>query len=73
MTQKLVFTIAGIECPNCVLKLEGIEDRLAGVACAEASYHKGQMVVEFNESLVSPEQIREDIHRQGYQVVAVSG
>ncbi len=73
MTRKIILTIVGIECPNCVMKLEGIEDRLKGVVLAEASYHKGQMVVEFNEGQVSEEQIRADVHRQGYQVVQISG
>ena len=60
--------IEGMECPNCPMILERIEDRLAGVIQAEASYRKGQMIVEFDESIVTPEQITAEIERMGYRV-----
>lgn len=57
-----------MECPNCAMNLERIEDTLPGVLLAEASYHKGQMVVEFDETRVSEEQIHEAVRRMGYEV-----
>lgn len=50
------------------MSLERIEDTLPGVLLAEASYHKGQMVVEFDETRVSEAQIHEAIRRMGYAV-----
>lgn len=50
------------------MNLERIEDTLPGVLLAEASYHKGQMVVEFDETRVSEEQIHEAVRRMGYEV-----
>jgi copper chaperone CopZ len=35
----------------------------------EASYHKGQMKVEFDEKLVSIHQIKAEVQRLGYQAV----
>ncbi len=31
MAKKITLTIQGMECPNCAMKLESIEDKLAGV------------------------------------------
>ena len=58
MTQRISLTIKGMECPNCSMILERIEDKLIGVVKAEASYHKAQMVVEYNETLVNEGQIK---------------
>jgi len=66
MKKRVIFKIEGMECPNCAMILERIEDRLAGVLLAEASYHKAQMVVEYDDARVSEEQIRAEIARIGY-------
>lgn len=52
--------------------LEVIEDRLKGVLLAEASYHMAQMVVEYNETQVTEEQINAEVKRLGYEVTAIS-
>lgn len=57
-----------MQCPNCSMILEQIEGKLDGVLTAEASYHKGQMLVEYNETKISEEQIRDAVLRMGYQV-----
>jgi copper chaperone CopZ len=50
--------------------LERIEDKLNGVIMAEASYHKAQMVVEYDESRVTEEQIKAEVMKMGYKVTA---
>lgn len=65
---KKTLKISGMECPNCAMNLERIEDTLPGVLLAEASYHKGQMVVEFDETRVSEAQIHEAVRRMGDKV-----
>ncbi len=71
MAKRILLTIQGMECPNCAMRLESIEDRLAGVLRAEASYQKSSMTVEFNEAQVTEAQIQEEIKRLGYAVSAV--
>ncbi|MFZ3069666.1 MAG: cation transporter [Anaerolineaceae bacterium] len=71
MTKRVTMKIKGMECPNCSMILEGIEDKLKGVLLAEASYHKAQLVVEYNETQVSEEQIKAEIYRLGYEVIAI--
>jgi copper chaperone CopZ len=72
MKKKILITIEGMECPNCVMKLEGIEDKLPGIFRAEASYHKGQMIVEFDENKINEAQIQTEIYRLGFQVKAIA-
>jgi len=68
MAKKVTLKISGMECPNCSLTLEQIEDKLDGVLFAEASYRKQQLVVEFDEAIVSLERIKSEVNRLGYQV-----
>lgn len=69
MRKKITLQIQGMECPNCTMKLESIEDRLKGVLLAEASYHKATLKVEFLDELISEEAIRAEISRLGYQAI----
>ncbi len=71
MAKRITITIQGMECPNCALRLESIEDRLAGVLRAEASYQKGSMLVEYNEAQVSEAQIQAEVVRLGYGVAGI--
>jgi len=67
MTQKITLNIEGMECPNCSMILERLEDKLAGVITVEVSYHKGLMKVEFDEKQVSIQQIKAEVQRLGYR------
>lgn len=67
MAKRITLSIEGMECPNCAMKLERIEDTLDGVLLAEASYRKAQLVIEFNEDKVNETQIRSEVKRLGYQ------
>lgn len=72
MAKRIMMKIQGMECPNCSMLLERIEDKLKGVIMAEASYHKAQMVVEYNETQITEEQIKAEVQRMGYKVTAIS-
>ena len=67
---RLVLSIANMECPNCAMKLEGLEDSLPGVAMVEASYRRGRMVVEYDESMLSEAAIQAAVEHMGYTVAA---
>ena len=49
------------------MKLESIEDELVGIKEINASYHKQQMIVEFDETKVSEDQIIAAAKKKGYQ------
>ncbi len=69
---KKTFKIDGMECPNCAMRLESIEDRLDGIRDIEANYHKGLLVVEYDEKKVSDAVISEEVARLGYRVTGVA-
>jgi copper chaperone CopZ len=66
---KKVFRVDGMHCPNCAMRVEAIEDELAGVRRVDASYQKGQMVVEYDESQVSDGEIIAAVKQLGYQAL----
>jgi len=63
---KKTYTVSDMHCPNCAMRVEGIEDDLPGVKSVAASYKKGQMTVEFDEALVSDAQIIAAVQAKGY-------
>ena len=67
MSTRITLKITGMECPNCAMILEQMEDKLPGVLRAEASYHKAQLIVEYDETRLSEAQIRAEVQRLGYQ------
>lgn len=63
---KKAYTVPDMHCANCVMRLEALEDELPGIKRIDASYHKQQMIVEFDEKQVSEAQILEAIKKKGY-------
>ena len=68
---KKTFKIPDMTCANCAMKLESLEYTLEGVKEITASYHKLQMVVEYDESKLSDEQIVAAVKKKGYQALPV--
>ncbi|OIN89229.1 MAG: hypothetical protein COS37_09835 [Anaerolineae bacterium CG03_land_8_20_14_0_80_58_20] len=66
---KKTFRVEDMTCPNCAMKLESLEDDLEGVKEINASYHKQQMTVEFDESRVNEAQILAAVKKKGYTAV----
>jgi copper chaperone CopZ len=66
---KKTFNIPDMTCSNCAMKLESLEDSLEGVKEINASYHKLQMVIEYDESKLSDEQIIAAVKKKGYQAI----
>jgi copper chaperone CopZ len=68
---KKTFSVPDMHCTNCSMRLESIEDELAGIREINASYHKQQLIVEFDEAIVSEDQIIAAARKKGYQAVLV--
>lgn len=64
---KKTFSVPDMHCANCSMRLESIEDVLPGIKEINASYHKQQMVVEFDETQVNIEQIIAAAKKKGYE------
>ncbi len=68
---KKIYRVEGMHCPNCAMRVESIEDELPGIGRVSASYQKGQMVVEFDETKVSEAEMIEAVKKVGYIVKSV--
>ena len=55
-----------MHCSNCVMALESLEDELPGVRSIRASYRKGEMIVEYDETRISVEAILRAVKQAGY-------
>jgi copper chaperone CopZ len=53
------------------MKLESLEDTLDGVKEISASYHRLEMVIEFDESKLTEEQIIAAVKKKGYQAMPI--
>lgn len=68
---KKTFKVPDMTCSNCAMKLEALEDVLDGVKEINASYHKLNMVIEYDEKKLAAEQIIAAVKKKGYTAVAV--
>ena len=66
---KKIFTVNDMTCSNCAMKLESLEDSLEGVKEINASYHKLEMVVEYDDSKLTVDQIVAAVKKKGYSAV----
>jgi copper chaperone CopZ len=66
---KKTFSVPDMTCSNCAMKLESLEDVLAGVKEINASYHKLQMVIEYDEARLSEAEIIAAVKKKGYTAV----
>lgn len=67
---KKTFKVPDMTCTNCAMKLESLEDTLDGVKEINASYHKLQMEILYDESRLTDEQIIAAVKKKGYTAVA---
>jgi copper chaperone CopZ len=68
---KKTFKIPDMTCSNCAMKLESLEDTLEGVKEINASYHRLEMIVEYDETKVNEDQIIAAAKKKGYQALPV--
>ncbi len=63
---KITFKVNDMHCAMCAMKLEALEDKLPGVTSVAASYHKQQLVVEYDETRLTEAEIVAAVAREGY-------
>lgn len=68
---KKIFKVSDMTCSNCAMKLESLEDVLDGIKEIRASYHKLEMVIEYDESKLTEEQIIAAVKKKGYTAVVI--
>jgi len=60
------YHIADMHCSACVIRLEGLEDDLAGVRSARASYKRQELELDYDEQVLAEETIVARIRHLGY-------
>jgi copper chaperone CopZ len=68
---KKIYRVPDMHCNNCVMRLEGLEDTLPGVRRVQASYHRQELIVEFDAAQVSEAEIIAAAQKLGYHLKAV--
>ncbi len=66
---KKTFRVPDMSCSNCAMKLESLEDTLEGVKEVNASYHRLQMTIEYDETRLTDEEIIAAVQKKGYQAI----
>ncbi len=66
-----LFRVDGMHCSGCPMEVESIEDDLPGIKKVSASYKKGQMEVEYDETQVTEEQIVAAVKQHGYSAQSI--
>lgn len=65
---KKTYRVTGMQCPNCAMQIEGLEDELDGIVSVRASYPKASVVIEFDEGKITLARIFESVERKGYSL-----
>jgi copper chaperone CopZ len=65
-----IFNVPDMTCTNCAMKLEALEDTLDGVKEINASYHRLQMEIVYDETKLNDETIIAAVRKKGYTAVA---
>lgn len=68
---KKTFKVSDMSCTNCAMKLESLEDALEGVKEINASYHRLEMIVEYDELKLTDEAIIAAVKKKGYHATLV--
>ena len=66
---KKTFKVPDMTCSNCAMKLESLEDILDGVKEINASYHRLEMIIEYDETKLSEGEIIAAVKKKGYQAL----
>ena len=66
---KITFSVPDMHCSNCSMKLESIEDEFPAIKEINASYHKQQMTVEYDENKLTIDEIVAAAKKKGYHAI----
>ncbi len=69
MMKTTTLNVKGMSCNHCVNSIEGALGKVKGVSSAKVDLQANQVTVNFDESAVSIEKVKETIEDQGYDVV----
>ncbi|MBD7908031.1 heavy-metal-associated domain-containing protein [Sporosarcina gallistercoris] len=68
--KKGVFTLEPLSCPSCIKKIEGALKKMNGVKEVNVLFNSSKVRTQFDEELVTAEEIQHTIVKLGYPVLA---
>lgn len=68
--QTEVLKVTGMSCGGCVSNVTQALKAITGVSDVQVSLAAGEVTVQFDEQLVSPDQLKSAVQRAGYNVDA---
>lgn len=69
--KRQMFLFRDLTCPTCAAKLEASVRKMEGVRSASVSFATGALTVEYDEAVVSPEQIAQVVRALNLSVASV--
>jgi copper chaperone len=66
--EKMTLNVQGMSCGHCIQSIEGSVGELTGVTAVNVNLDSGTVLVEYNQSEVTLDKIKETIDDQGYDV-----
>lgn len=70
--QSVHLNVTGMTCGGCAHKVTQALQSVNGVSNVNVSVHEGKALVQFDERLTSPEQLKAAVQRAGYNVEPAS-
>jgi len=64
-----IFKVTDMNCANCAMKLQEMEDNIPGIHQVDASYKKQELIVKFDETMIGEEQIITAAKEIGYTAI----
>lgn len=64
-----VLKVQGMSCAHCVRSVEESVGELEGISTVEVNLDRGEVTVDFDQQVVTLDQVKETIEDQGYDVV----
>ncbi|WP_313756920.1 heavy-metal-associated domain-containing protein [Tissierella sp.] len=68
MTTK-IYQLETLTCPNCVAKIEGMMKKTKGISEGEVLFNTSRVKVNFDENILSSEEIVAKIEKLGFDVL----
>ncbi|ARK25094.1 heavy metal-binding protein [Sporosarcina sp. P37] len=68
--KKVVFLMEPFSCPSCIKKIEGALSRAKGVQQVKVLFHSSKIRVEFDESIITADDLQALIENLGYPVLS---
>ncbi len=67
--KKEIFKISGMHCASCAMTIEKAISKLPGVKVAQVNFAAETLLTEFDESQVSPKDLKEVVNSVGYKLL----